>query len=300
MGFYKENKNEITTLQLISQILGKIKLEYGAQEPQWAHVILRITPSGFSTGLLRYNDSYFEIEVNLIKNIIAIKTNEKDMNIKLENGKSISEYYQEIINTAATLGLPLSIQTTPQEMEWKKPFEDDVDYHHYSEVVARQILEWFQFAWDAQQQFIAPLRQRKVYPGLFWGNFDLSCIVIYNEFESFPDDSKVIARAAFDEHMVEFGFWLGDDNFEYPTFFTLPYPFVKDVELETDDSFPSGSYFSPKMAEYIYEIKDDADQAEISDAIRFMEASLKKSMEYLKWEDTEHYFKTLKMEKNKK
>ena len=34
MSFYKDNKNEITTMHLLSQILGKIKLEYAAEELQ--------------------------------------------------------------------------------------------------------------------------------------------------------------------------------------------------------------------------------------------------------------------------
>lgn len=69
MGFYQKNKKEILTLQLISQLLGKIKLEYAAQEPQWAHVVLDITPRGFSTGLLKYENSYFQVEVDLIKHV---------------------------------------------------------------------------------------------------------------------------------------------------------------------------------------------------------------------------------------
>lgn len=300
MGFYKDNKNEIKTLHLISQILGKIKLEYSAQEPQWAHVILDITPRGFSTGLVKYEDLHFQVEVDLIKSLIIIKTEEKEIDIKLENGKTISDYYQEIMRSAASVGLELSIQTKPQEMEWKTPFEEDTSNHYYNESFARETLKWFQFAWNAEQEFIAPIRQRKVYPGLFWGTFDLSCILVYNQFESFPDDSKVIERAAFDEHMIEFGFWLGDDNFQHPTFFTLPYPFVEGVELETDSSFPDGSYFSPKMAEYLYEIKGGLNEAKTSQVIKFIEASCKKSFEYLKWEDTNHYFEDLKMEKNKK
>ncbi|MBO1913070.1 hypothetical protein J4G37_50725, partial [Microvirga sp. 3-52] len=76
MGFYKTHKKEITTLQPILQILGKIKLEYAVQEPQWAHVILDIRPSRFSTGLLKYNSSHFEIEVDLIKSVILMKTEE--------------------------------------------------------------------------------------------------------------------------------------------------------------------------------------------------------------------------------
>ncbi len=299
MSLYQNHTNEIKTLHLLSQIVGKLKLEYAVKEPQWAHVVLDITPRGFSTGLLKKDDHHFEVNVDLVRNKLIIQTEENEKDIQLENGKSIRQYYLELIEAAADLGLDLSIHTKPQEMEWKVPFDEDDTHHHYDEKVVREILKWFQFAWDVEQQFIAPVRQRKVYPGLFWGTFDVSCILIYNELEDFPDDTKVIERAAFDEHMIEFGFWLGDDQFAHPTFFTLPYPFVENVELEVDDSFPDGSYFSPKMAEYLYEMKDGLKQADPEKVVQFIEASCRKSMEYLKWENTDHYFSELKMdEKN--
>ncbi|SIS64298.1 DUF5996 family protein [Salimicrobium flavidum] len=300
MGFYNSHTSEITTLQLVSQILGKIKLEYAAQEPQWAHVMLDITTRGFSTGLLKHENAHFEIEVSLMESSIIIKGEKDDIVVKLENGKSISEYYREIFDATTSLGLQLSIYTVPQEMGMETRFEDDVDHHHYNEDVAKQILRWFQLAWDVEHRFIAPIRQRKVAPGLFWGTFDVSCILIYNEFESFPDDSKLIERAAFDEHMIEFGFWLGSDGFEDPTFFTLPYPFVEGVELEVDNNFPSESYFSGQMAEYLYEMKNDIDQIDSDEIVRFFEASCRKSFEYLKWQHTDHCFEPLKMKSNQK
>lgn len=300
MGLYEKYTNEIKTLHLLSQIVGKVKLEYAVQEPQWAHIILEITPRGFSTGLLKLDENHFEIEVDLIKSLIFINTEEKDWEIKLENGKTISDYYYEIIDTAVTAGLSLSIHTRPQEIDWTVPFEEDTTHCHYNGEAAYEILKWFQFAWDVEQQFIAPLRQRKVYPGLFWGTFDVSCILVYNELKDFSDDSKVIERGAFDEYMIEFGFWLGDDQFKHPTFFTLPYPFVEDLELAVDDSFPVGSYFSSQMAEYLYEMKGGIEQADSDKVVQFIEASCRKSMNYLKWKDTDHYFEELKMAKNKK
>ncbi len=45
----KEWENEKETLHLLSQILGKYKLECSYQEPQWEHVILDITVEGFTT-----------------------------------------------------------------------------------------------------------------------------------------------------------------------------------------------------------------------------------------------------------
>lgn len=275
MSFYKKYQDEITTMQLLSQILGKMKLNYAAQEPQWAHVILDITTRGFSTGLLKVNHQPFEMEINLLKGFISMETRENIAYVDLVDGKSISEYYAEIIKKAESLGIPINIQTIPQEMSIKTPFEEDQEHHYYNQDFAMEMLKWFQLAWDVEQQFIAPIRQRKVYPGLFWGTFDVACILLYNQFESFVDDEKVISRAAFDEQMVEFGFWLGDDNFDYPTFFTLPYLFVEDKKLPIDESFPKGSYFSPKMAEYLLEIKEPIDEVNREEIIQFIEASCK-------------------------
>lgn len=298
MSFYKNNKNEILTLQLISQILGKIKLNYAPQEPQWAHVILDITTRGFSTGTLRCDGIYFDIEANLRNSIITIRTTENENNIQLIDGKTVRDYYYEIITVTQELGLNITMNTSPQEMQTTTPFEKDTEHHHYSRETASHILKWFQFADDVEMKFIAPMRKRKVYPGLFWGTFDVSCILIYKEHQPFPDDSKVIERAAFDEHMVEFGFWLGSDGFEHPTFFVLPYPFVNGQKLEVSDDFPEGSYFSEQMAEYLIEMDSEVENVNPEDIIRFFDASFEKSAEYLKWQGVDYCYKELKMEKN--
>lgn len=298
MSFYKAHKKEILTLHLISQIVGKIKLKYGARQPQWAHVILDITARGFSTGTLRCNTQFFEIEVNLVVDQIEIRTMNDVKVVGLEDGKTIQQYYQEILETTQTLGLDIQIQTRPQEMATKTVFEEDTEHHDYNKEVALEILKWFQIAFDLQMRFIAPIRKRKVYPGLFWGTFDVSSILVYDEHEPFADDTKIIERGAFDEHMVEFGFWLGDDNFEYPTFFILPYPFVSEEALEVTDDFPKGSYFSEKMAEYLLEIKTPIDEMRERDIIQFFDASFKKSAEYLKWVGQEYCEIPLKMEEN--
>src|SRR5699024_1236169 len=123
MGLYSSHKNEIITLQLISQILGKTKLEYAAQEPQWAHVILDITSQGFSTGLLKYNDIHFEIETNWLQDLITIKTEQAEVSIQPENGTSTSRYDRGIMNRAASLNLPLTTHMRRYEMETKSNFE---------------------------------------------------------------------------------------------------------------------------------------------------------------------------------
>ncbi|MFC3419071.1 DUF5996 family protein [Salinicoccus hispanicus] len=300
MSFYQENVNEMTTLQLVSQIIGKIKLEYAHQQPQWAHVVLDITPRGFTTGLLKQDEEIFGIEADLVHNRIIIETVTDDRTIDLADGKTISSYYEDIMTATRELGLDISIYSTPQEMKTTTPFENDETHHHYNPEVSREILKWFQYASDAESMFLAPLRIRKAMPGLFWGTFDVSCIAIYDQFEPFADDSKIIERAAFDEHMIEFGFWLGDDKYKHPTFFVLPYPFVSDTVLEVDDSFPEDSYFEADMAEYLYEMKNGRHEEEKEKIVQFFKASFIKSRQYLDWDNQQHCFNSLKMNRNKR
>src|SRR5699024_10445297 len=125
-----------------------------------------------------------------------------------------------------------------------------------------------------------------------------SCMLVRNESEPFPDDSKVIERAAFDEYMIEFGFWLGDDTFEHPAFFTLPYPFVENTDLEVGGDFPEGSYFSPDMTGYIYEIKDGIDAREAERVQKFLQSSFRSALDHLKWKGINYCTEPLKMEDN--
>ncbi len=47
-------------------------------------------------------------------------------------------------------------------------------------------------------------------------------------------------------------------------------------------------------------LENGIDQSETDKSIQFMKASFQKSMEYLKWKNTDYYFKELKMDENNK
>lgn len=291
-----EWKKEKETLHLISQILGKYKLEATYQEPQWAHVPLDITIQGFSTGMMHYNDKDFLLEVNLIDHCIEIRVNEYKTTIELEDGTTIQSYYNQITDILIEQGIDIKINTTPQEVADTTPLDEDTQHHHYQKDISKTVLDLMKFAYHAEAKFISALRFRKFKPGLFWGTFDISCAMINNEHRPFEDDNKIIERAAFDEEMIEFGFWFGDDQFKGPTFFVLPYPFT-DKALECNNQFPKGSYFDQKMGEFILEIEDKNKQNtdQVND---FFYESFMILKDELSWEDWNHCQLPLKMSDN--
>lgn len=293
---YQDWKEEHQTLHLIAQILGKYKLACAYQAPQWEHIVLNITPEGFTTGLLYYGEKYFSISVNVLDDQIEVRVNEDMTTFPLQDGKTIQDYYKQITGTVKEFDIEVEINPEPQEMADKTPFDEDTKHHHYDHDKAVKAVKLLQYANRALERFVHPLRARVEGPGLFWGTFDVSTLVVYNEMYETFKPRQVIEYGCFDERFVEFGFWFGDDNFEGPAFFVLPYPFV-DADFTYEGSLPEGAYFSQQLTEFVYELKrGDLDELDTIDE------TLKRGFEIFTkhqgWEGTSHYTIPLKMPKN--
>ncbi|VWL85382.1 DUF5996 family protein [Oceanivirga miroungae] len=283
MLLLSEWKKEKETLHHLSQILGKYKLESRFKEPQWAHVILDVNTVGFTTGILFYNDTTYEIAVNLRDDRIEVITENETEYITLEDGKSIKDYYLAIDKILLKNGIIVNINKKPQEVPDKTLFDEDIDHHHYNSEISKKFLKIMHFGLKALSKFISPYRTRKVKPGLFWGTFDISCLINYNQLQKSFDESMVIEHNAFDEHFIEFGFWFGDDNFKGPTFFILPHPFLGD-DFNRNVKLPEGGYFYEPLKEFMFEF-DKLDDKTAKNIVEFLRIGYKEFKTYLNWND---------------
>ncbi|HSI65780.1 MAG TPA: DUF5996 family protein [Planococcus sp. (in: firmicutes)] len=286
------------TLHLISQVLGKIKLETAQQEPQWAHVALTVTPAGFSTGLLFFGEAAFQVDVNIPNSCILVNVEGESQSIALETSKSIKDYFEEIFQALASGGIELAVNPKPQEMAYKKHLDEDSSPLTFNRQDALRGLKLFQFALREQLKFVGPLRCRKMKPALFWGTFDVSLIVLNGIPEPFPED-KVIEKAAFDEQLIEYGFWLGDEAVDVPTFFVLPYPFLF-KELDTSRLRPEQAYYDPARSEFFLDLESVAAADNASQTLQdFFRTSFDILSDELGWKDSSRYFQPLDMPKQK-
>ncbi|PSL41415.1 hypothetical protein B0H99_10298 [Planomicrobium soli] len=291
---YSEWKDTKTTLHLLSQILGKIRLEVAHQEPQWAHVMLPLTADGFSTGLLYSENHMFQVDVDVRNSALHVQVDGKKKSIGLKNGTPIKSYYEFTFQTLEQFGVPVSIYPKPQEMSIQVPLDQDTEHSTYIPEDALRGLELFHFAVQEELKFVGPLRCRKVKPGLFWGTFDISAIIIQNISEPFPLD-KVIEKAAFDEQFIEYGFWLGDDKVEVPSFFVLPYPFLyKDMNAASLE--PEEAYYDQEVSEYFLNMEAVLASSDASNHVqRFFHTTFDILSAELKWENCDYYRNPLLM-----
>ncbi|MDN7242688.1 DUF5996 family protein [Planococcus sp. N028] len=291
---YSEWKDTKITLHLLSQILGKIRLEVAHQEPQWAHVMLPLTANGFSTGLLYGESHMFEVDVDIRHSLLHIQVDGETESMNLKDGTAIKTYYEFIFQTLDRLGVPVSIYPKPQEMDIREPLDQDTTHTVYKAEDALRGLELMHFALREELKFIAPLRCRKVKPGLFWGTFDVSTIIISNIPEPFPQD-RVIEKAAFDEQFIEYGFWLGDDKTDTPSFFVLPYPFLyKDLNAPALE--PKEAYYDETVSEYFLNMEAILASTDSSNYVqRFFHTTFDILTAELHWENCDYYSTPLLM-----
>lgn len=282
------------TLHLLSQILGKIKLETAQQEPQWAHVTLALTPNGFTTGLLFYHDRAFQVDLDIYESRILINVEGNVQAVTVETAKSIKTYFEEIFEALASKGIELRVNPKPQEMAYKNNLNEDDTPLSFDREQAIRGLKLFHFAAAEQLKFIGPLRSRKMKPALFWGTFDVSSLVLPSIRQPYPED-KVIEKAAFDEHFIEYGFWLGDANVDVPAFFVLPYPFIN-KELDSTRLKPSDAYFEASLSEYFLMLDKVAGSSHSTQAMQeFFRSTFDILSEELGWPDCSYYFTPLDM-----
>lgn len=255
------------TLHMIAQMMGKVKLVRCPAQPEWGHIVLYFTPQGLTTGLIPNGERSFAIHLNLDTSTVFTQTVSGDTSgFSLRNNTSVSEYYNDFKKMLAALVCDTVINETPQEMATKIPFYDDTPKRDYDGCAARDFFRMYVYAHNMLLDFSSPFRGKKLLPSFFWGTFDVSTVLFSGKPSPFPG-SGVIESNGFDEQFLEAGFWAGDSTLDDPSFFIMPYPFIKDG-LAGYPIKPDKAVWSTVKMEYFLSLKDALSYPDPQAAIR--------------------------------
>lgn len=263
---YSEWAQTAHAIHMITQMMGKVKLRKMAAQPEWNHSVLQMTAGGFTTGLIPDGERAFTVEVDLAQSIVLARcTSGVQAAFPLREGGTIGGYYAAFRAALAHIGHPTEINPVPQECATVVPFGEQDQLLSYDASCA---LAWFDacnLAHSGLLRFAAPFRGKKILPSLFWGTFDLTTVLFAGEDHLFSG-SGLIEKVAFDERLVEFGFWPGDEKADAPSFFVLAYPFLT-RDLSAARVRPAGAFYSPEKMEYFLPLKDALAQPDPAAAI---------------------------------
>ena len=253
---YPDWQDTADTIHLFLQLAGKVKVKRCTTRPEWAHVLLYLLPDGLTTGLIPGDNSAFSIFFDFRQHQVEFLNGEgKRVDIPLEDGLRVADFYKQFNNALEQMGSPTSIGVKAQYFYEPVDLDRDEKHHTYDKIAIRKWLQSLLFAYKVMSLYLAPFHGKVHYPAYYFGKMDLSCMVFNGKLVPTTLKNEVM-RKALDEEMYACGFWPGDISFPQAAFYAMPYPFIEDLKENATLLQPDKAIFKPDKKEFFLALED--------------------------------------------
>jgi hypothetical protein len=226
---FAEWKETCTTLHMWVQIVGKVRLALAPWTNHSWHVTLYLTARGLSTSPIPHGTRVFQIDFDFVDHKLLIATAEGETRAIDLKPQSVAEFYQATMSILRELDLPVSINTTPNEIPNPIPFERDEVHRAYDPEYAnrfwRVLLQTDRVFKEFRSRFCG-----KCSPvHFFWGAPDLAVTRFSGRPApphpgGIPNMPDAITREAYSQEVSSLGFWPGSDAMPEAIFYSYAYP----------------------------------------------------------------------------
>ena len=276
------------TLQLWTQIAGKIRLTLGPWINHSWGVTLYVTSRGLTTSLIPYGTRAFEIEFDFIRHQLGISTTEGDERAIRLQPQSVASFYRELMSKLRELAIEVQIGMRPNETLEAIPFDRDEKHAAYDPEYANRFWRVLLQADRVFKEFRSRFCGKCSPVHFFWGSFDLA-VTRFSGRPAPPHPGGIphlpdaITREAYSQEVSSLGFWPGNDQIPTALFYSYAYP--------SPDGFaqakvePAAASFHPQLREFVLPY-DDVRGAESPDdaVLEFAQTTYDAAATLAKWD----------------
>jgi hypothetical protein len=251
---YAPWRDSLETLQLWTQIVGKIRLAKSPWLNHSWHVALYVTPRGLTTSPIPDGARTFQVDFDFIDHLLRIETSDGARKQIPLTAQSVAKFYAAVMAALAELRIDVIIDETPNELPEPIRFSQDQQHASYDPDAARRFSQVLVNADRVFKQFRTGFLGKASPVHFFWGSFDLAVTRFSGRrapahpggVPHLPDE---VAREAYSHEVSSAGFWPGGGAIDYPAFYSYAYP--------APDGFaaakvrPDAAFFSKELGEFI-------------------------------------------------
>lgn len=213
------------TLHLYLQIVGKIRLKLQPRQNHWWHVPFYVSPHGLTTRPIPFDGGNFEIEFDFIEHHLKIRTSGGgEKSFALEDGLAVADFYRQVFESLAALGIEAKIWAVPYETPSKIPFAEDTENKYYDKKYVEKFHRILVSVNDIFEEFRGRFIGKSTPVHLFWHSFDLALTRFSGKLAPVKESAGTVEREAYSHEVISFGFWTGDDNVLAPAFYSYTAP----------------------------------------------------------------------------
>jgi hypothetical protein len=250
---YASWRETASTLQLWTQIVGKIRLALTPWLNHGWQVPLYVTARGLGTSGIPAGPALIDIEFDFVDHQLVCRSSCGASRTVQLRPISVATFYKEIIAAMAALNVNVSIYPMPNEVPDPVRFDEDHVHAVYDADAAHRF-------WQALVQVDHVFRLfRSGFTGkaspvhFFWGSFDLAVTRFSGRpaprhpggVPGLPDR---VTREAYSHEVSSAGFWPGSDAYPCPAFYSYAYPEPPGFR---DQPMPRGGEFDESLGEFV-------------------------------------------------
>ena len=250
---YRSWRETAVTLQLWTQIVGKIRL---ALTPWLNHswqVPLYVTGRGLGTLPIPAGREILEMEFDFLAHRLEVRTSLGEKRFLVLTPQPVSQFYRSLTAQLHDLGITVSIHEMPNEVADPIRFSKDDRHGAYDAAAVHAFWRVLIQADRLLKQFRTGFLGKASPVHFFWGSFDLAVTRFSGRPAPLhpggvPGLPDTVTREAYSHEVSSAGFWPGNDACPAAAFYSYAYPEPRGFR---DRAVTTGAYFEEKLGEFI-------------------------------------------------
>jgi hypothetical protein len=250
---YGQWRETLATLQLWTQIVGKIRLALTPWVNHSWQVPLYVTARGLGSSPIPFGTQLLELEFDFLRQRLLVRTSADALReLPLEPG-SVASFYLRLCTLLGELGVSVAISERPSELPAPIRFSDDHRQRPFDGAAARRFWRVLVQADRVLKLFRSSFLGKVSPVHFFWGSFDLAVTRFSGRRApphpgGVPGLSDAVVREAYSHEVSSAGFWPGNDAFPQAAFYSYAYP---QPPAFSAAALPPGAYYEATLGEFL-------------------------------------------------
>jgi hypothetical protein len=241
------------TLQLWTQVVGKVRLAHSPLLNHWWNVPLYVTARGLTTSLMWTDDRRgFQIDFDFVDHRLLIAASDHSTRTVTLEPRSVADFYAEVTARLREIGVERSIWTTPVEIPGAIPFDEDEQHASYDRNAVERFWQLLVRATQVFNEFRTTFVGKSSPVHLFWGALDLATTRFSGAGApphegGAPHCGPHVMHEAYSQEVSSAGYWPGGGG-EEGAFYSYAYP---EHPGYRDAPVTSGARYDADLGEWV-------------------------------------------------
>ena len=237
------------TLQMWTQIVGKICLALTPPVNHFWNIALQITSRGLTTPPLPYKGRTFTLTFDFLVHTLVIDKSDGVRQAIPLRPETVADFYARLMDTLHRLGIDVRIWTMPVEFPEPIRFEKDTVHRAYDARAVRTFWELVLAVKPVFESFRGEFIGKCSPVHFFWGSFDLAVTRFSGRPAPERPGADSITREAYSHEVISHGWWPGGGAVNEPAFYAYAAP--EPEGLKTAAVLPAAAFYSNELSEFI-------------------------------------------------